>query len=77
MGCEGTDMYDLGKDGKVLILVLVEVGLWEIITSLREWNNSVLILVLVEVGLWESFQSAAKDAICVLILVLVEVGLWV
>jgi len=63
---------------RVLILVLVEVGLWCILLNscLKEYED-VLILVLVEVGLWcILLNSCLKEYEDVLIHVLVEVGLW-
>ena len=67
---------DTGNGGGVLILVLMEYGLWR--------NNDVddfkvtlvLILVLMEYGLWLKEFLGDKRRANVLILVLMEYGLW-
>ena len=62
---------------QVLILVLMEYGLW-----LHWWSSQqngirkVLILVLMEYGLWQIMIFKAMKELGVLILVLMEYGLW-
>ena len=61
----------------VLILVLVELSLWEAVdTTTLKRLQFVLILVLVELSLWEAIEIAENMMNPVLILVLVELSLW-
>ena len=63
--------------GCVLILVLMEYGLWHRLHyALWAEEGRVLILVLMEYGLWQ-YEKAFSDFFeGVLILVLMEYGLW-
>ena len=71
------ELFPLKHLPTVLILVLVEVVLWEWLLSGRVVLLAVLILVLVEVVLWVwSRTSFSNCSYLVLILVLVEVVLW-
>ncbi len=47
------DEFDAGNPNVVLILVLVDDGLWLITQSLMPMQSWVLILVLVDDGLWQ------------------------
>ena len=74
---------DIGKatinvhDTLVLILVLMEYGLWQCNRSVGCADSWVLILVLMEYGLWpEVVRANPMGAVKVLILVLMEYGLW-
>ena len=60
----------------VLILVLMEYGLWRMLINLSINYLTVLILVLMEYGLWQSLTGNAITVSDVLILVLMEYGLW-
>ena len=61
----------------VLILVLMEYGLWrKLFTVVRIVSLGVLILVLMEYGLWHYSCISCRCNCCVLILVLMEYGLW-
>ena len=60
----------------VLILVLMEYGLWLKTTSGKSEVANVLILVLMEYGLWPSEDITEGEGLIVLILVLMEYGLW-
>ena len=64
-----------GRKAHVLILVLMEDGLWLPIQS-RRASTHVLILVLMEDGLWLCAFCGLILFIIVLILVLMEDGLW-
>ena len=67
---------DLNKKLKdVLILVLMEYGLWPSMYAADGWHY-VLILVLMEYGLWHRTICALATMDQVLILVLMEYGLW-
>ena len=79
MVCEWEVVGHIGRRRQiVLILVLVEYGLWACAWPLQVSTvPPVLILVLVEYGLWEAERLAAvAEKSSVLILVLVEYGLW-
>ena len=60
----------------VLILVLMEYGLWPRSSALSACSGCVLILVLMEYGLWLSEFTLSSESHTVLILVLMEYGLW-
>ena len=60
----------------VLILVLMEYGLWPDNIRLDSLRDSVLILVLMEYGLWPNLKEVIMAMKFVLILVLMEYGLW-
>ena len=61
----------------VLILVLMEYGLWQNSHDSLSWERSwVLILVLMEYGLWLPYYYYQSEWELVLILVLMEYGLW-
>ena len=60
----------------VLILVLMEYGLWRIMNKVELVKAFVLILVLMEYGLWRMKSPNFRAIIRVLILVLMEYGLW-
>ena len=60
----------------VLILVLMEYGLWRRRRRGMRRMAWVLILVLMEYGLWPTFDAYVKAFDSVLILVLMEYGLW-
>ena len=60
----------------VLILVLVDDGLWQSCIYTGRARQIVLILVLVDDGLWPWFNPPIEEDIYVLILVLVDDGLW-
>ena len=61
---------------RVLILVLMEYGLWPLYSQLPTPPEPVLILVLMEYGLWHKVVDTIVNFFCVLILVLMEYGLW-
>ena len=64
-------------DIQVLILVLMEYGLWQYRLHVEGQYCRVLILVLMEYGLWPvEGPTASTAAFIVLILVLMEYGLW-
>ena len=60
----------------VLILVLMEYGLWRKTFLAECFGKAVLILVLMEYGLWHQGESFSGKLFFVLILVLMEYGLW-
>ena len=60
----------------VLILVLMEYGLWLKYLEFLANLLIVLILVLMEYGLWQEAGGASPVPYGVLILVLMEYGLW-
>ena len=61
----------------VLILVLMEYGLWLALADVLTKDSVVLILVLMEYGLWHpDVEEKEADEGKVLILVLMEYGLW-
>ena len=60
----------------VLILVLMEYGLWHDFVTCEVHLHGVLILVLMEYGLWHEEIYRERDLGRVLILVLMEYGLW-
>ena len=61
----------------VLILVLMEYGLWpDEGQSVHQLGVYVLILVLMEYGLWLTYNEKEHGRKYVLILVLMEYGLW-
>ena len=60
----------------VLILVLMEYGLWPQNFQFQGLTQMVLILVLMEYGLWRCRTSTLFHWLWVLILVLMEYGLW-
>ena len=61
----------------VLILVLMEYGLWHSKADCEDSSRSrVLILVLMEYGLWRVSALSTAEIPIVLILVLMEYGLW-
>ena len=61
----------------VLILVLMEYGLWPRKEAPWGLSSTVLILVLMEYGLWpEPKDAKGMRELAVLILVLMEYGLW-
>ena len=60
----------------VLILVLMEYGLWRYVRDVPELFLIVLILVLMEYGLWRTLFLLNGTNNLVLILVLMEYGLW-
>ena len=60
----------------VLILVLMEYGLWQEVLMFTRFAHWVLILVLMEYGLWQKGVVHLFDKAYVLILVLMEYGLW-
>ncbi len=62
--------------GRVLILVLVDVGFWETKKWGFQFIGIVLILVLVDVGFWDNILYQHLSNWGVLILVLVDVGFW-
>ena len=64
----------LGVIPRVLILVLMEYGLWLAHKGVQKFYK-VLILVLMEYGLWQA-RAVEYQRILVLILVLMEYGLW-
>ena len=71
------DIENVGvEQSPVLILVLMEYGLWpKILMNL--WDDWwVLILVLMEYGLWRTISGGQAAPPRVLILVLMEYGLW-
>ena len=61
---------------QVLILVLMEYGLWLRCTRTGGILSEVLILVLMEYGLWLIMKKVIRSVREVLILVLMEYGLW-
>ena len=63
-------------EARVLILVLMEYGLWPVYGSRKGFGWIVLILVLMEYGLWRRVNLIWKEYGKVLILVLMEYGLW-
>ena len=65
----------LGRS-QVLILVLMEYGLWQCGQNHNRGSVNVLILVLMEYGLWLPKDMKNIRAARVLILVLMEYGLW-
>ena len=68
--------YCGGVASKVLILVLMEYGLWQNHEIFEKGFNHVLILVLMEYGLWQDAACINTVLTAVLILVLMEYGLW-
>ena len=64
------------KGYHVLILVLMEYGLWHSETPADGTSPTVLILVLMEYGLWQDGVVLHHRRGTVLILVLMEYGLW-
>ena len=65
-----------GIDVIVLILVLMEYGLWRHLPQEGRKGTEVLILVLMEYGLWQIMAKYISNRNTVLILVLMEYGLW-
>ena len=65
-----------GTCHRVLILVLMEYGLWLEDALIKAFENYVLILVLMEYGLWLTILFNISTKLKVLILVLMEYGLW-
>ena len=61
---------------RVLILVLMEYGLWHGSDGAQPLHAQVLILVLMEYGLWRWSLLCIVSLVLVLILVLMEYGLW-
>ena len=60
----------------VLILVVMEYGLWRRWTLQSSIQKEVLILVVMEYGLWQQLCLLCDDGRAVLILVVMEYGLW-
>ena len=72
-----TERPSVVSSAAVLILVLMEYGLWRPLRglSMAAWDT-VLILVLMEYGLWPRPDKLRTRCWTVLILVLMEYGLW-
>ena len=69
--------YRIACDRYVLILVLMEYGLWLFAgRGCKTFFSAVLILVLMEYGLWPVLIGQKSTGCDVLILVLMEYGLW-
>ena len=75
-----SDNYKVDGDEtvySVLILILLEDGLWQIAEFRTSLRTIVLILILLEDGLWLAYKCEDNTGnVKVLILILLEDGLW-
>ena len=62
----------------VLILICVEVSVWEIVNFQSNYGSGVLILICVEVSVWDTIEVTDLRMLLdnVLILICVEVSVW-